>query len=211
MKLKKSIKALSGLLALLLTAVLLPAVLTSCKGDSQNYVTMTVQYVDENGETQTGDIVMKLRPDVAPITVKNFQSLVSSGFYDNLTFHRIYPGFMIQGGDPKGNGTGGSKETIKGEFDENGVKNTLSHKRGIVSMARSNDMDSASSQFFIVHADSTFLDGKYAAFAEVVSGMDVVDGIAKTPRQPATSQYDEGSTPVTPPVILKAVLSEKAP
>ncbi len=126
-----------------------------------------------------GKINLKLDDTYAPITVQNFLNLVNEGFYDGLTFHRIMEGFMIQGGDPQGTGMGGSDITIKGEFSSNGVENPLSHKRGVISMARSNDPDSASSQFFIVHADSTFLDGNYAAFGEVTSGMDVVDKIAK--------------------------------
>lgn len=126
-----------------------------------------------------GKITIELKPDIAPLTVENFKKLVSEHFYDGLTFHRIMEGFMIQGGDPLGNGTGGSDETIKGEFAQNGVENNLSHTRGVVSMARSNDPDSASSQFFIVHEDSTFLDGQYAAFGVVTDGMDVVDQIAK--------------------------------
>lgn len=126
-----------------------------------------------------GKITIELKPDVAPLTVENFKKLVNEHFYDGLTFHRIMEGFMIQGGDPLGNGTGGSDETIKGEFAQNGVENNLSHTRGVVSMARSNDPNSASSQFFIVHEDSTFLDGQYAAFGVVTDGMDVVDKIAK--------------------------------
>lgn len=125
-----------------------------------------------------GDIKLELDADVAPVTVTNFVDLVNSKFYDGLTFHRIIEGFMIQGGDPDGNGTGGSSKTIKGEFTSNGVENNISHVRGVISMARSNDPDSASSQFFIVHQDSTYLDGEYAAFGKVVSGMDVVDRIA---------------------------------
>ncbi len=125
-----------------------------------------------------GTIKAELDADVAPITVKNFVKLVKEGFYDGLTFHRIMSGFMIQGGDPKGDGTGGSGKTIKGEFAENGVKNNISHKRGVLSMARlGNDMDSATSQFFIVHEDSDFLDGQYAAFGKVTEGMEVVDAI----------------------------------
>ena len=127
-----------------------------------------------------GSIVIELYPDVAPITVANFKKLVGEGFYDGLTFHRVISGFVIQGGDPKGDGTGGSSETIKGEFSENGVANSLSHKRGVISMARNSiSMDSASSQFFICHADcSQSLDGKYAAFGEVVYGLEIVDSIA---------------------------------
>ena len=110
-----------------------------------------------------GTIEVELDGDTAPITVANFIKLVNEKFYDGLTFHRIMSGFMIQGGDPLGNGTGGSDETIKGEFSSNGVENNISHKRGVISMARSSDPDSASSQFFIMHQDSTYLDGEYAA------------------------------------------------
>ena len=126
-----------------------------------------------------GIIELELDADVAPITVTNFIDLVKDKFYDGLTFHRIMDGFMIQGGDPEGNGTGGSKNTIKGEFSSNGVENNISHKRGVISMARSQDNNSASSQFFIVQEDSTFLDGQYAAFGKVTKGMDVVDKIAE--------------------------------
>lgn len=118
-------------------------------------------------------------PKPRPITVANFVKLANEGFYDGLTFHRIFSGFMIQGGDPNGNGTGGSDETIKGEFSANGVKNNISHVRGVISMARSSSYNSASSQFFIVHEDSTYLDGKYAAFGHVISGMEVVDAICE--------------------------------
>lgn len=126
-----------------------------------------------------GKITVELKPEIAPITVENFKTLVNEHFYDGLTFHRIMEGFMIQGGDPLGNGTGGSDKTIKGEFAQNGFENNLSHTRGVISMARSNDPNSASSQFFIVHEDSTFLDGQYASFGVVTDGMDVVDKIAK--------------------------------
>ena len=125
-----------------------------------------------------GKITLALYPKVAPITVDNFISLAESGFYDGLTFHRIMKGFMIQGGDPQGTGMGGSDKQIKGEFANNGVKNNLSHTRGVISMARATPPDSASSQFFICHQDSLFLDGNYAAFGEVTSGMEVVDKIA---------------------------------
>ena len=126
-----------------------------------------------------GKIELELDADVAPITVENFANLVNEGFYNGLTFHRIISGFMIQGGDPLGNGTGGSSKTIKGEFTSNGVKNSISHVRGTISMARSSMPNSASSQFFIVHQDSIFLDGQYAAFGTVTSGMDVVDKICE--------------------------------
>lgn len=131
-----------------------------------------------------GTIALELDADTAPISVTNFVNLAKSGFYDGLTFHRIIDGFMIQGGDPLGNGTGGSEVSIKGEFSDNGVENDISHVRGVISMARSMDPDSASSQFFIVHEDSTFLDGQYAAFGHVTEGMKIVDQIcADTPVQ----------------------------
>ena len=126
-----------------------------------------------------GTIALELDADTAPISVTNFINLANEGFYDGLTFHRIISGFMIQGGDPNGNGTGGSDKTIKGEFSANGVENDISHVRGVISMARANDPDSGSSQFFIVHEDSTFLDGQYAAFGHVTDGMDVVDAICE--------------------------------
>lgn len=126
-----------------------------------------------------GEIKLELDANIAPISVTNFIKLVNEGFYDGLTFHRVIDGFMIQGGDPKGDGTGGSSETIKGEFSNNGVTNNLSHERGVISMARSNDMNSASSQFFIMHEDNSSLDGNYAAFGKVTSGMEVVDAIVE--------------------------------
>ena len=130
-------------------------------------------------ETTKGIILVELYPDVAPITVENFQNLVNEKFYDGLIFHRVIKDFMIQGGDPEGTGLGGSSKTIKGEFKNNGVNNNLSHTRGVISMARNSiSMDSASSQFFIVQKDSTYLDGDYAAFGKVIAGMDVVDKIA---------------------------------
>lgn len=125
-----------------------------------------------------GAIKVELDPNEAPITVENFVNLVNDKFYDGLTFHRIIDGFMIQGGDPLGSGFGGAEKTIKGEFKENGVSNNISHVRGTISMARSEDMNSASSQFFIVHEDSLFLDGKYAGFGHVTEGMEIVDEIA---------------------------------
>lgn len=126
-------------------------------------------------------IVIELDGKAAPVTTNNFKKLVESGFYDGLIFHRVISGFMIQGGDPTGTGMGGSKETIKGEFAVNGISNPISHKRGVISMARSMMYNSASSQFFICHADATFLDGQYAAFGKVVEGMETVDAIASTP------------------------------
>ena len=131
----------------------------------------------ENG----GKIELELSPNAAPITVANFEKLVKEGFYDGLTFHRVIPGFMIQGGDPLGNGLGGAKENIKGEFRANGHQNPIKHERGVISMARAFDPNSASSQFFIMHANAPHLDGQYAAFGKVISGMEVVDEIASIP------------------------------
>ncbi len=155
-----------------------------------------------------GDIVVQLRPDVAPLTVANFQKLVGEKFYNGLTFHRVKSSFMIHGGDPKGDGTGSSKDTIKGEFSDNGVKNDLSHKRGVISMARSNDMNSASCQFFICHGDaSASLDGKYAAFGEVVDGMQVVDSVAAV--EVTYNARGEKSVPVEKVIIEKVCFVEK--
>lgn len=136
-----------------------------------------VSILMDDGKT----IRLELYPDKAPITVENFLKLVKSGFYDGLCFHRIIPGFMIQGGDPKGNGCGGPGWNIKGEFRSNGVPNDLKHVRGVISMARAMDPNSAGSQFFIMHADAPHLDGEYAAFGSVIEGMDEVDRIANTP------------------------------
>ena len=132
----------------------------------------------ENG----GVMKIELYPQHAPKTVKNFEKLVKEGFYDGLTFHRVIPGFMIQGGDPTGTGTGGSGEPIRGEFLSNGFRNTLKHTRGVISMARTSDPDSATSQFFIMHRDAPHLDGQYAAFGKVVEGIEVVDEIASVRR-----------------------------
>ena len=129
----------------------------------------------ENG----GKIQLELYPDIAPITVENFVGLAKEGFYNGLIFHRVISGFMIQGGDPQGTGIGGSGKNIYGEFAANGFHNTLSHTRGVISMARSQNFNSASSQFFIMHADGTFLDGQYAAFGKVTDGISVVDEIAE--------------------------------
>lgn len=136
-----------------------------------------VSILMDDGKT----IRLELYPDKAPITVENFLKLVKSGFYDGLCFHRIIPGFMIQGGDPKGNGCGGPGWSIKGEFRSNGVPNDLKHVRGVISMARAMDPNSAGSQFFIMHADAPHLDGEYAAFGSVIEGMGEVDRIANTP------------------------------
>ena len=138
-----------------------------------------------------GTIKILLRDDIAPISVDNFISLANKGFYNGLTFHRVIKGFMIQGGCPKGNGTGGPGYTIKGEFLVNGVNNPLSHKRGVISMARAMDYNSAGSQFFIVHKDATYLDGQYASFGETVSGIEVVDKIAKVRTTPNDRPYED--------------------
>lgn len=144
-----------------------------------------------------GTIQLELDADTAPITVTNFVKLAKDGFYDGLTFHRIIKGFMIQGGDPLGNGTGGSDENIKGEFSSNGVENDISHKRGVISMARSDDPDSASSQFFIMHQDSSHLDGGYAAFGEVTKGIEVVDQICEnTPVTDGNGTVEKKNQPV---------------
>ncbi|MFR7423871.1 peptidylprolyl isomerase [Clostridium sp. OM05-6BH] len=149
--------------------------------DTSNSQYLTGKHHAEIVIAEYGKLELELDADVAPITVTNFVNLVKKGFYNGLTFHRIMSGFMIQGGDPNGDGTGGSEETIKGEFKSNGVENTMSHKRGVISMARTqNDPDSASSQFFIVQADSDFLDGDYAAFGKVTAGMDIVDKICQS-------------------------------
>ena len=133
-------------------------------------------------EMENGAIMeLELYPEIAPITVANFEKLVREGFYDGIIFHRVISGFMIQGGDPTGTGCGGSAETIPGEFIANGFNNTLEHRRGVVSMARSFDKNSASSQFFIMHKNAPHLDGSYAAFGRVVSGIEVVDEIASIP------------------------------
>ena len=148
-----------------------------------------------------GDIQVELDADTAPVTVTNFVKLVQDQFYDGLTFWRIMDGFMMQGGDPKGNGTGGSGETIKGEFSGNGVDNDISHMRGTISMARSTDPDSASSQFFIVQSDSTFLDGDYAAFGHVTEGMDIVDKICKE----AKPTDDNGSIKADEQPVIESI------
>lgn len=141
----------------------------------------------ENGK----EIELELYPDIAPISCENFEKLVKQGFYDGLTFHRVISGFMIQGGCPLGTGTGGPGWHIKGEFLANGVPNNLSHTRGVLSMARAQDPNSAGSQFFIMHKDSPFLDGQYAAFGKVVSGIEVVDEIAAV-------QTNAADKPLTP-------------
>ncbi|HIU32982.1 MAG TPA: peptidylprolyl isomerase [Candidatus Pullichristensenella excrementigallinarum] len=154
-----------------------------------------VTFVMENGSSFQAE----LYPEIAPNTVANFVNLVESGFYNGLIFHRVIPGFMIQGGDPTGTGMGGPGWRIAGEFQMNGFKNTLRHTRGVLSMARSMQPDSAGSQFFVMHADAPHLDGQYAAFGKVVSGMETVDAIAETP----TGFQDR---PIDPQRIQKATV-----
>ena len=150
-----------------------------------------------------GTISLELDADMAPITVENFANLVNDGFYDGLTFHRIISGFMIQGGDPEGNGLGGSNKEIKGEFSANGVKNTISHTRGVISMARAQSYNSASSQFFIMHEDAPYLDGSYAAFGHVTEGIEIVDKICED-----TKVEDSNGTVLkeNQPVIEKIIM-----
>lgn len=148
-----------------------------------------------------GEILVELDEKSAPITVDNFIKLVNKGFYNGLTFHRVIKGFMIQGGCPKGNGTGGPGYTIKGEFSSNGVNNPLKHDRGVISMARAMDPDSAGSQFFIMHKDAPYLDGQYAAFGKVIKGIEVVDKIASV----KTTFNDR---PIIPVIIESITLCE---
>ena len=155
----------------LLLIIMLATLVTGCNTTKLRHVEMSVK--------DYGIIKLELDESEAPITVKNFIKLTKEGFYDGLTFHRVIEGFMIQGGSPTGDSNGGTNQKIKGEFQKNGVENTISHKRGVISMARATDNNSASCQFFIVHEDSTFLDGSYAAFGKVTEGMEVVDEIAK--------------------------------
>ena len=200
---KKTTGIIAGLLLLIVVLVAAVIVLFTIRGKKESTEGST-EVIDAAGkhhiEIQVkdyGTIKAELDGDTAPITVANFLKLAESGFYDGLTFHRIIDGFMIQGGDPKGNGTGGADKTIKGEFSQNGVENKLSHVRGTLSMARSQDMDSASSQFFIVQSDCTYLDGQYAAFGTVTEGMDLVDKICKdTPVQDNNGTVSAADQPV---------------
>ena len=195
-------------------AVLLILSLAGCGKTSVVGITTTSKAPAANEESQGvgthhaeieiqdyGTITVELDGDAAPITVQNFMDLANAGFYDGLTFHRIISGFMMQGGDPNGNGTGGSENTIKGEFSANGVENPLSHTRGAISMARAQDPGSASSQFFICHADSTFLDGQYACFGYVTDGMDVVDAVCEA----AQPTDDNGTIPADQQPVITAI------
>ena len=214
-----SIKFVSLICAIALIAS--TAVLGGCSGSSSSSETsskateaVSESSADENllsGKINAvidikdyGKISLELDADTAPITVTNFVKLAKEGFYDGLTFHRIIKGFMMQGGDPLGTGTGGSDEEIKGEFAQNGVKNDISHVRGVISMARSQLFDSASSQYFIVHEDSTFLDGQYAGFGHVTEGMDIVDKICEeTPVIDNNGTVAEGKKPVINTITIE--------
>ena len=198
-------KIIKKILALMCVAMLC-LTFTSCGEDEPEYYDnlLSGKYEATITVKDMGDIELLLDADTAPITVTNFKELADEGFYDGLTFHRVIEGFMIQGGDPKGDGTGGSSQEIVGEFSANGVKNDISHTRGVISMARSDDMDSASSQFFIVHQDSTFLDGQYAAFGYVTSGMEIVDKIAtETPVTDDNGTVKAGYKPVIKTITVK--------
>ena len=186
-------------LSLILAATLAVCVFAACSKDDNTSGSAGKHHVEIEVQDY-GTIAVELDGDAAPITVDNFLKLAKEGFYDGLTFHRIIDGFMIQGGDPRGDGTGGSDETVVGEFAENGVENPISHVRGTVSMARSSDKNSASSQFFIVQTDSTYLDGQYAAFGHVTDGMDIVDAICKNTR---TTDRNGTVAPENQPVITE--------
>lgn len=197
------------IVAVVLIAVVI-AILATNPGKKQDeipeelplsYVSMTVKYTDDNDQEHTGDIVLELDPNAAPITVENFTKLVSIGFYTGLNFHRVIEDFMIQGGAPKDTDTT-KYQTIKGEFSTNGVNNPILHERGVISMARTDAPNSASTQFFIVHKTSPHLDGKYAAFGKVISGMDLVDGIA-------TMSTNASDKPLKDAIIVSAKLIDK--
>lgn len=203
-------------LSLLMSAALIVAGLTSCgehtasdktsedsasetktASQEETKVMLTGKHHVEITVKDKGVIALELDADAAPITVTNFVDLANEGFYDGLTFHRIINGFMIQGGDPNGNGTGGSSQTIKGEFAANGVDNGIKHERGVISMARSSAYNSASSQFFIMHKAAPHLDGQYAAFGHVTGGMDIVDDIAEsTPVVDGNGTVEKKNQPV---------------
>lgn len=187
-----------SLISILVISVLMVFTMSACGEGDTYYADIIIK--------DYGTITVELDAESAPATVENFVKLSKEGFYDGLTFHRIIEGFMMQGGDPDGNGTGGSSETIVGEFASNGFDNRLNHIRGTISMARSNDPNSASSQFFIVHEDSYFLDGQYAAFGTVIEGMDVVDKVCTT----AMPIDNNGTIPAAQqPIIEKVSIRNK--
>ena len=191
-------KTLKKSLALVLVAIFAFSclMLSGCGGEGNKDSNTAVIDIKDYGK-----ITVELDPESAPITVANFKKLVNEGFYDGLTFHRIMKDFMMQGGDPLGNGTGGSEENIKGEFSLNGVDNKLSHTRGAISMARSMDPDSASSQFFIVHQDSLFLDGQYAVFGYVTDGLEVVDKVCEA----AKPTDNNGTIPASEQPVINSI------
>ena len=196
---------------IILLAVLLALTTAGCgsSGKSENISFPAAESVPAGGIYHAeitvkdyGTITVELNGDVAPITVDNFINLAKSGFYNGLTFHRIIDGFMIQGGDPTGTGSGGSKDRIKGEFSSNGVNNTISHVKGVISMARSQDPNSASSQFFITVADATYLDGSYAAFGTVTGGMEVAEKIASD----AKPTDNNGTIPAKQQPVIESIV-----
>lgn len=220
LKMKKTKNILSIVCALLVLTTCI--FMSGCSGDNdkssseQSAAETTAEAPTEQetigGKTITavidiknyGKITVALYPESAPITVENFVNLAKDGFYDNLTFHRIISGFMIQGGDPLGTGMGGSEKTIKGEFSSNGIENNLKHTRGAISMARSQDMNSASSQFFIVHQDSPHLNGDYAAFGYVTDGIEIVDKICEdTPVVDSNGTVEKANQPVIKSITIK--------
>jgi peptidyl-prolyl cis-trans isomerase B (cyclophilin B) len=193
-------------IALIIATIIAITALTACTSNKSTSPTTTgnskVKIEMEGG----GTMVLELYPNYAPETVANFLSLVDKGFYNGITFHRIIKDFMIQGGDPSGNGSGGSDKNIKGEFANNGfTQNTLKHTKGVISMARSGDPDSASSQFFIMHGEVSQLDGDYAAFGKLIEGEDILDKIASSPVHFGENSAD--SQPSTPdsPVVIKTI------
>ncbi len=212
---KKLFSLALSLLMLCLLAGCGDSVNTTADNGDDGTISSTVSEAEEEIEVEDsytavikvkdrGEITVELDGKTAPITVANFVSLAKSGFYDGLTFHRIIEGFMIQGGDPLGNGTGGSDKTIKGEFSTNGVENEIKHLRGVISMARSMDPDSASSQFFIMHENASHLDGQYAAFGKVISGMEVVDALAtETPVTDSNGTVSKANQPVIESITIK--------
>ena len=192
-------RILLGVILAACACAILAAVLFRMKESQKD--TTAGDYTAEIAVKDYGTIAVALDKEAAPKTVENFVSLAESGFYDGLTFHRVIEGFMIQGGDPNGDGTGGSEQTIPGEFSANGYDNPLSHTRGTISMARSQDYDSASSQFFIMQEDNTSLDGQYAAFGHVTSGMEVVDAIC----QDAVNGDSNGVLPAEDQPVIESI------
>ncbi len=187
-------KKITKIAVLMLTLLMLVGVcFTGCAEEKK--VTVAI---DMRGY---GVILLELDPSAAPKTVENFVKLAKEGFYDGLTFHRIMEGYMMQGGDPEGTGMGGSDDKILGEFSANGINNPISHVRGVISMARSKSYNSASSQFFIVQEDSTYLDGQYAAFGRVIEGMDIVDAICKNARP----TDDNGTIPKADQPVIESI------